>query len=37
MAKDDEPRQAQPVWLLALIPLLGVIWAAWFVAKSLSS
>ncbi len=27
---DIDPR---PVWLLALIPLLGVIWGAWYVAK----
>ena len=34
MADEDKPRTAQPLWLLALIPLLGVIWGAWFVAKS---
>ena len=24
---------ARPLWLLALIPLLGVIWAGWYIAK----
>ena len=25
--------QARPIWLVALIPLLGIVWGAWFVAK----
>ena len=24
---------AQPIWLIALVPLVGLIWAAWYVAK----
>lgn len=29
---DIDPR---PVWLLALIPLLGVVWGVWYVVKHL--
>ncbi|CUS55910.1 hypothetical protein L53_09515 [Hyphomonas sp. L-53-1-40] len=25
--------KARPIWLVALIPLLGIVWGAWFVAK----
>ena len=25
--------KARPIWLVALIPLLGIVWVAWFVAK----
>ena len=25
--------KARPIWLVALIPLLGSVWGAWFVAK----
>ncbi len=25
--------KARPVWLIALIPLLAIVWGAWFVAK----
>ena len=25
--------KARPIWLVALIPLLGIVWGAWYVAK----
>ena len=25
--------KARPIWVVALIPLLGIVWGAWFVAK----
>ena len=25
--------KARPIWLVALIPVLGIVWGAWFVAK----
>ena len=25
--------KARQIWLVALIPLLGIVWGAWFVAK----
>ena len=25
--------KARPIWWVALIPLLGIVWGAWFVAK----
>ena len=28
--------KARPIWLVALIPLLGIVWGAWFVAKSIA-
>ena len=37
----DDPNEgfgnvkARPIWLVALIPLLGIVWGSWFVAKHL--
>ncbi|KCZ50325.1 hypothetical protein HY29_16295 [Hyphomonas beringensis] len=34
-----EPRKklgnikSSPIWLIALIPLLGIVWGAWYIAK----